>query len=231
MSRRPSLRELAARCGCTHQALTKAFDERRLTAGIARVKGKIVVTDADAALVQWKAIRQPRPTSRRASDDVNLEASPEHRRAGSDEARDDDAPPPYEVSRARREAALAEIAEVEARQLSGGQWLPIAAFEELEQKYAELFAFCVRHLRHRLPLAVHARCDLRAIIDQQLRSKAAEGSAPAAQPDANALFRLTMSSVQDAVDDVCNELADLVSKMEDLVSKMEADDLASGDGA
>jgi phage terminase Nu1 subunit (DNA packaging protein) len=89
-----SLNDLGDLIGVSHSAIRKAAKEGRLTAGVI-VRGKsVTVTDADAAAAQWASTHD-----------------------GAGEL--PDGVPPIEVSKARREAALAELAEIDVAERRG----------------------------------------------------------------------------------------------------------------
>jgi phage terminase Nu1 subunit (DNA packaging protein) len=92
---KPTLRALADRLGVVHSALSKAVREGRLTAGVMMDRGRVVVLDADAAAAQWNSVS------------ASMSAS------GSDANAD------YLAARARREAALADIAEIDRDERRG----------------------------------------------------------------------------------------------------------------
>jgi hypothetical protein len=191
-----SISKLAAQLGCSRPAITKAFHEGRLTAGLRVVAGSLVVTDARACEAQWRAIRQPRPRT--------TETAPTA--SGS-------AVPPYEVSRARREAALADIATAEARSTTGGEWIPRAQVDALVARFAEAQRKAVWLLRERLPLAVNRRINLqelgRVLAELGARTKHTCGEPMPPISDSQVCFRIAMHEVSLAVDEVCNEVADM----------------------
>lgn len=127
--------------------------------------------------------------------------------------------PPLAVSRARREAALAEIAEADARSKTGGRWLPISQVEEIEADYRADIARATRLLRERLPPAVHRRIDLQhlaklcAAIGAQTKHRCGEPMAPLSYEPS--VFRVAMHEVENAVDEVLTEVADLLEREDD----------------
>ena len=57
---RASLRALARHLGCSHAALSKKVHTGLLTAGVALdARGRVVVTDFDAAAAEWSSIHVP----------------------------------------------------------------------------------------------------------------------------------------------------------------------------
>lgn len=139
--------------------------------------------------------------------------------------------PPLAESRARREAALAEIAEAEARQVTGGRWLPVVAFEELEAKYLAFFSQCVRVLRERMPMAIHRRLDVhslaRVCAEAGARVKHVCGEPMAPLSDPHTVFRVAMHEIELAVDEVCTELSHM--KIDDEDDPEDLDDGGEGE--
>src|SRR4051812_3162770 len=62
MTDRPhSLRSLAKHLGCTHSSLSAAVHEGRLSSGVRiDARGRVAVTDADAAAAAWRGLHVPR---------------------------------------------------------------------------------------------------------------------------------------------------------------------------
>ncbi len=92
---KPTLRGLADRLGVVHSALSKAVREGRLTAGVMMDRGRVVVLDPDAAAAQWESIG---PAMSADGGDANAI---------------------YLAARARRESALADMAEIERDEMRG----------------------------------------------------------------------------------------------------------------
>lgn len=112
-----SLTAYARRRGVSAKAVSKAVAEGRLRASVVTVNGQPKIADADAADREWSANTrariEPQQNSRQKS-----RAEPSPRRRKKDLAADD--VPQYETSRAlreaaaaRRESALADLAEIE----------------------------------------------------------------------------------------------------------------------
>lgn len=120
-----SLRGYAKRRGVSANAVSKAIKDGRLRASVVVVDGAPKIADVELADREWDANTRPR---------IDQPAPPRARRpAPTDESADDadeavELPvgiPPYKVSRARREAAaarreeaLADIAQMEAAEKS-----------------------------------------------------------------------------------------------------------------
>jgi len=102
---RPSLRRLADELGCTHQGLAKAAREGRLTEGVKVEEDRVVLVDPEAAAAQWRAMGAAR--------------------AGAEPT---DANAAYLSARARRESALADMAEIEVAE-KRGELVPVSDAE------------------------------------------------------------------------------------------------------
>lgn len=170
-----SVRALARALGVNHSAVNKGIASGRLAASLTYLpNGSPAIKDLTLAITEWNAGRRPRADD----DDDDAPSESEGRYSGI---------PDYRVSRAKREFHLAEIAESEARKVTGGAWLPATQFAELQKRYEDMFRYCVRFLQQKLPHAIINRCQV--IADVQ--------------------GRLLLHQVQLAADDVCTELADL----------------------
>lgn len=108
---RPSLRRLADELGCTHQGLAKAAREGRLTAGVRVEEDRVVLVDAEAAAAQWRAGSVAR--------------------AGAEPT---DANAAYLAARARRESALADMAEIDVAEKRG----ELVSVDEAESHWANV---------------------------------------------------------------------------------------------
>lgn len=113
-----SLRAYAKRRGCSAEAVSKAVSEGRLRTSVVTVNGQPKIADPDAADLEWNAKTRPRIDQPR----VKPERKPRRQKARKKtrETPDDDEVPQYETSRAireaaaaRRENALADLAEIE----------------------------------------------------------------------------------------------------------------------
>ena len=131
-SKPTSVRAYARHRGCTHQAVRKAIHEGRLEASITHVKGKPKIADIELADKEWEAKTSPQAS-----------ANPRDESADA-----------YSASRARRETALADIAEIELA-TRRGRFVDV---EEVTAQYAaEVTAVKTKllgiptHLRQRHP--------------------------------------------------------------------------------
>lgn len=99
-----SIRELGRRVGVSHVALRKAVIEGRLTEGVCVKRGKVQVVDVEAAAEQWQATPRGNPVPEASELDVQAA---------------------YWVAKARREAALADMAEIEVAE-KRSELVPVA---------------------------------------------------------------------------------------------------------
>jgi len=181
--------------GVSPAAITKAVKAARLAASLTPDGKKI--RNVAAADREWAASTRARVDAR-----------------SSAEADDG-----YLKARARREQALAEIAEAEARKVTGGSWLPATRVAELERRYREFYSYVVVFLRRKLPYAISHHCDVDGVaraaealaLEQYRRPNGCRA------PDGGMLrvpvtSRLVLHEVESASDAVLNELADLIAK-------------------
>lgn len=191
--------------GATAKAVRNARDQGRLV-GALTPDGEII--DADRADAAWAAhtIENRRPVTGRTAPRTAPDATGP---AAADLPSD---VPPLAVSRARREAALAEIAEAEARTVTGGKWIPVAHVEELAAAHRAHVARAMLLLRERLPVAVHRRIDLRPLAklcaDLGAQTKHVCGQPLPPLSNEQSVFRVAMHEIEAAVDEVLTEVAD-----------------------
>lgn len=124
-----SLRAYAKRRGVSPEAVSKAISDGRLRESVVFVDGQPKIASYEVATIEWTANTRPRidnphphrpePAQPRA-DDVALEMSPTEAIARYNVAR-----ALREESAARRESALADIAELEAGEKKG-ELVPVA---------------------------------------------------------------------------------------------------------
>jgi hypothetical protein len=161
-----SLREYARRRGVTAEAVSKAIMAGRLAESVVRVKGQPKISDPKLADREWEANTRPRvdlPPPTQESD----EPAP---------AADDQNPPDYYVSRAkreaaaaRREAALAELAELDVAERRG----ELVDANEMAEKFVEVVTVAKTKLlgvparvKQRLP---HVATEDIRLIDELVR--------------------------------------------------------------
>lgn len=196
-----SFREFARSIGVNHSVVNEYWEDR-LGASITYVGARPMIKDLAMAKAEWDAGRRPR-----VDDDD-----------GDGELVDGrgDKIPEYKVSRAKREFHLSEIAEAEARRVTGGRWVTAAEHEALRQRFLAMWRYLIFFLRWKLPLAVYRRCDVRALARQCVERGVkgmVEGQVtmvPVSDPDA--VFGLAMHQIERASDDVITELAELIEQ-------------------
>lgn len=170
-----SLRAYAKRRGVSAEAVSKAIAAGRLRGSVVLVDGQPKIADVDLADREWDANTRPRidqPTSSRP-------AAMKGRRPSADDDDDVDLPPdvpPYKVSRARREAAaarreeaLANIAEMEAAEKSE----ELVPFEEARSYIIDKFNVVKTRflgvpsrVAQRLPLVA---AEVEPVVDELIR--------------------------------------------------------------
>lgn len=206
-----SFREFARFIGVNHSVVNKSWDDR-LGASITYVGARPMIKDLAMAKAEWDASRRPRVDDDDGGDHELLD----HR---------GDQIPDYKASRAKRELHLAEIAEAEARRITGGSWVTAAEHDALKQRFLAMWRYLIFFLRRRLPLAVHSRCNLQALAklaavhNRGLRHSCRPApdapelcDEPLPITDEHGVFRLAMTEVENASDDVITELAELIEQ-------------------
>ncbi len=190
-----SLRELARALGINHNAVNDGVRSGRLGASLTYLPGgKPAIRDLQLAMDEWHANRQPQ-----ANDDGD-ESGPVERPDGI---------PTYTDSRAKREYHLAEIAEAEARKVTGGRWVPVSQLEALEATYERTTQHVIRHMRLELPGALLRRCDVQRIASSIAAINNGSGKCVAASAVKDIAFRLLLHEARLAVDDVLAGLAEI----------------------
>jgi len=182
-SKKPtSLRAYARQRGVSPEAVSKAIMTGRLKASVVQVGGQPKIADVELANREWDANTQPRidqqqPTQPRSP-------------SRDDDGDDEDLPadiPPYKVSRARREAeaarregALADLAEIEVAE-KREELVPV---DEARAYIIDRFAIVKTKILG-VPTRVAQRfpniaAEVEAVVDQYLREILEE---LAAEPD------------------------------------------------
>lgn len=174
-----SLRAYARRRGVSPEAVSKAITSGRLRASVVMVRGAPKIADVDLADREWTASTRPRvdhppPPSPLAG-----------ALAGAASALDD--VPDYNVSRAqrefhaaRREAALADIAEIEASEKKGELVSVAEARADVIEKFTVVKTKILgvpTRVAQRLP---HLAAEVVPVVDELLREALEE---LAAEPD------------------------------------------------
>lgn len=165
-----SLRAYARRRGVSPEAVSKAIMSGRLRACVVQVNGQPKIGDAEIADREWEANTQPRidyppPTAvRQGADDEEREGLPP-------------GVPPYDISRAvrefhaaRREGALADVAEIE-RDEKRDELVPV---DEARAYMIEKFTIVKTKILG-VPSAVgqklpHLALEVMPVVDSLLRS-------------------------------------------------------------
>lgn len=195
-----SIRELARRLSVHASTVTDALDRDRLAACVVMVNGERKIRDLDVAVAEWHASKR-----------LKVDGAPDDDMTSIDME--------YKRDRARRERALADIAETEARRLSGGEWLPASHFTELKEQFLEKSRTWVRMLRQRIPTKIMHRCDVaglaraahaKALADHRRPNGCRGVDGGPLLPVVNLGF--AMDELQNAVDDALNEIADELTK-------------------
>ena len=158
-----SVADWATTLGISRQAADRAI--KRL--GIARENNKV---DAEAATAIYRQHARPR-----AAGDQQQAAPappPAPRAAGGPAHEPDDEPPPYDVSRARREAAEATLSEIEAVNLAA-QYLDKAEVSACVREVVEAMRAGLQDCKRRIalevaPLATADECE--AVIEREYRA-------------------------------------------------------------
>jgi hypothetical protein len=116
-----SLSAYAKRRGVSHVAVSKAITAGRLSASVVRdERGAPKIADPELADREWAANTRPRIDH--ATEGPAEQEPPRARRAAPSAASEEGArpkPPDYNESRARRESALADMAEIEVAERRG----------------------------------------------------------------------------------------------------------------
>jgi hypothetical protein len=159
-----SVADWATTLGISRQAADKAI--KRL--GIARENNKI---DAGAATAIYQQHARPRASGNRQQPAPATPPAPRDAGRPAQEP-DDDEPPPYDVSRARREAAEAARAEIEAVNLAA-KYLDKADVRACVREVVEAMRAGLRDCNRRsalqvAPLATADECE--AVIEREYRT-------------------------------------------------------------
>jgi phage terminase Nu1 subunit (DNA packaging protein) len=171
-----SLRAYARRRGVSAEAVSKAVSEGRLAASVVRVRGAPKIADVELADREWEANTRPRV-------DLPPDARAAGRRLGVDEAVrdvlesavDEDVPDYFrsralrEAAAARREKALADMAEIEVEERRGELVKVDAARAGVIEKFTVVKTKILgvpSRVAQRLP---HVSADDLRVIDDLLR--------------------------------------------------------------
>ncbi len=155
-------RKAAGLPGGSAEAVSKAIAERRLKKSVVRVNGQPKIADAELADREWEANTQPRADlSPRRRQRAQAEAEGEEDVAVADA-------PNYWVSRAlreaaaaRREAALADLAELDVRQRRG----ELVEASEVESHFVDVVTAAKTRL---LGVASRAKAELPHIATEDI---------------------------------------------------------------
>lgn len=132
-----SLRAYAKRRGVSAEAVSKAITAGRLKESVVRVGGAPKISDPDLADQEWGANTQPRADVKRGGKSIDAKQLAEAERVAAEGGI-----PSYEMSRAirewaaaRREVALADMAEIDVEERRG----ELVGVEQAREEVVERF--------------------------------------------------------------------------------------------
>lgn len=164
-----SLAAYARRRGVSHVAVSKAIASGRLSASVIRdERGAPKIADPDLADREWSANTRPR-VDRQPADPRPHPAAPPAPATEAPRQRPGPRVPDYNESRARREAALADMAELEVAERRGSLVPVDEARAEVQQRYTlvrtRLLGVPARVVQ-RMP---HLAAEVVPVLDELLR--------------------------------------------------------------